>query len=79
MSDKRLQRLKSLPKNYTWDELKTLLERMGYEMRTGNGSRRKFIDVNKNKILLHEPHPQRELKEYQIRNVLEQLEEHGKI
>lgn len=79
VSDKRLERLKSLAKDFTWDELKTLLERLGYEMRAGKGSRRRFMDKGKNKILLHEPHPQKVLKEYQMKQVLEQLQEHGKI
>lgn len=79
MGSKRLDRLMERPKDYTWDELIALLKSLGYEMRTGSGSRRRFIDAEKRKILLHEPHPGNILKRYQIDGVLERLQEHGKI
>ncbi|WP_262927377.1 type II toxin-antitoxin system HicA family toxin [Phytohalomonas tamaricis] len=79
MGDKRLDRLKQRPSDFTWDELAALLRSLGYRLKTASGSRRKFIDEEKRKILLHEPHPGNILKAYQIENVLIALEEHGKL
>ena len=33
--------------------------------------------VHKTKILLHKPHPRKELLEYQIKQLIEQLEQEG--
>lgn len=79
MGNRRLDRLKARPKDYTWGELASLLKGLGYTLKTGNGSRRKFIDEQKRKIILHEPHPDKTLKAYVIEQVLTALEEHGKI
>ncbi|NIC05231.1 type II toxin-antitoxin system HicA family toxin [Billgrantia bachuensis] len=79
MSDKRLDRLKERPRDYTWDELIALLNGFGYKLKNASGSRRKFIDAEKRKICLHEPHPENTLKAYVIEHVLTALEEHGKI
>lgn len=79
MADKRLERLLARPKDYTWDELTSLLKHYGYKLRNGKGSRRRFIDDEKQKILLHEPHPGNILKEYMIDDVIDRLKEHGKI
>ena len=34
-------------------------------------------DIYKIKILLHKPHPRKELLEYQIKQLIEQLEQEG--
>ena len=36
-------------------------------------------DEYKTKILLHKPHPRKELMEYQVRQLVEQLEQEGLI
>jgi len=76
--EKLLQRLLSLPKDFTWDELVTLLYYLGFEEegkgKTG-GSRRKFVDANGNVIALHKPHPRNIVKEYAIRQVVDHLRE----
>ncbi|MDW1950458.1 type II toxin-antitoxin system HicA family toxin [Vibrio sp. 780] len=77
---KLLQRLLSKPKDFTWNELKTLLNHYGYEMLKGNGSRRKFIhSESKQVISLHEPHPQNIIKMYVIEDVISKLTELGLI
>jgi hypothetical protein len=69
---------KPTPKDVTWDELIKVLNHFGFkalpEGKTG-GSRRKFINKNKMIISLHEPHPRKELKKYQIDQVLDTLKE----
>lgn len=69
-------RICSYPKNYTWNELLKLLAEHGYEPRKNGrtgGSRRRFINAEKQTISLHEPHPSNILKEYQLKLVIEKL------
>lgn len=74
--EKLIERLKSEPKNFTWDELTKVLTHFGYsEMKKGKtgGSRRKFTDINNNIISLHKPHPGNILKGYAIKQIIEHL------
>ena len=75
-TEKLLQRLLSLPKDFTWEELDKLLAYFGFEElkkgKTG-GSRRKFADRQKKVIILHKPHPGNIVKEYVIKQVIEYL------
>jgi hypothetical protein len=80
--EKLLQKLLSNPRDFTWDELGNLLAHLGYaEITKGKtgGSRRKFVDGNKNIISLHKPHPGNIIKGYAIALVIEHLREKGKI
>lgn len=78
--EKALARLKSRPKDFTWKELQTVLTHLGYIEIKGGGSRRKFVhQMNKDLIILHEPHPQPILKQYAIDFVLDHLLEHKLI
>ena len=74
--EKLIERLKSNPKDFTFEELQTVLEAFGFELsnkgRT-SGSRVRFIKGNL-AIVLHKPHPRKELLEYQIKQVVETLE-----
>lgn len=77
--EKLLKRLMSRPKDFTWNELTTLLGAFGYEIvsmgKTG-GSRRKFLNTETNHAMFfHEPHPSGILKAYQVKNVIENLKE----
>lgn len=75
--EKLISRLHQKPRDFTWDELISLLSSFGFEQRnTGKtgGSRRRFIHPNGSIINLHEPHPQKVLKRYQIDLVVEILE-----
>ena len=77
--EKLLKRLKSVPKDFTFDELRNILELLGFEMLSKgktSGSRIKFIN-DTTAIVLHKPHPRKELLEYQIKQVLEVLEKEG--
>ncbi|HWK07692.1 MAG TPA: type II toxin-antitoxin system HicA family toxin [Puia sp.] len=81
-TEKLLQRLLSVPKDLTWEELVKILAQFGYiELKKGKtgGSRRKFADAKKNIIILHKPHPGNIVKEYAIKQVIVQLKEKGYI
>lgn len=75
--EKLLKRLKSKPKDFTYQEVKTLLNSLGfYEYQKGktSGSRVEFINsVTKLEIKLHKPHPGNILKPYQIEEILAKL------
>lgn len=71
--EKEVDRLKSKPKDYTYDEAKSLLNKLGfYENNKGktSGSRVEFKDTNGRKIVMHKPHPRNIIKEYQIKEIL---------
>ena len=80
--EKLIQRLKSKPKDFTFDEAETLLSYLSYRRsdkgRT-SGSRVAFVSDNHAPILLHRPHPRKELLEYQIKQLLDTLEQEGLI
>jgi len=74
--EKLIERLKSNPKDFTFNEMRVLLESLGFAMSgkgKTSGSRIKFLKGNI-PIFLHKPHPRKELLEYQIKQVLEILE-----
>ncbi len=76
--EKLLKRLLSKPKDFTYEEAKTLLDILGfYEDNKGrtSGSRVIFKNKNSQKIELHKPHPKNILKEYQIKYIIKKLEE----
>jgi hypothetical protein len=77
-NEKLLKRLKDRPVDFTWNELTRLLNGFGYQLnkkgKTG-GSRRRFIHPTNPLICLHEPHPQKVLKRYQIDQIIEMLME----
>ncbi len=78
--EKLIKRLKSKPKDFTFEEAETLLKYFGYirsDKGKTSGSRVMFSCENKASILLHKPHPRKELLMYQIKQLLEVLEQEG--
>jgi predicted RNA binding protein YcfA (HicA-like mRNA interferase family) len=74
--EKLLARLQQRPKDFTWDELTSLLKSLGYVQRkTGKtgGSRRRFVHPTAPSITLHKPHRTRIVKMYVINDILEFL------
>ncbi|MBS6734733.1 MAG: type II toxin-antitoxin system HicA family toxin [Clostridiales bacterium] len=73
-TEKKLQNIKSRPKDFTFDEAETLLKCLNYirsnRGRT-SGSRIMFISEKHEALLLHKPHPQKELKAYQVKQLIE--------
>lgn len=72
------KKLKRSSKDITFSDMAMLLEHYGYiQDNKGNtsGSRVRFICEGHADILMHKPHPQKELKEYvvkDLRNIIEQ-------
>ena len=80
--EKEIERLLLRPKDYTYDEAKSLLNKLGfYEDNKGrtSGSRVRFLNKKNVKINLHRPHPKKILKPYQIEDLIEILEKGGVI
>jgi predicted RNA binding protein YcfA (HicA-like mRNA interferase family) len=76
--EKALKRLLAKPTDFTWNEFRTVMESLGYELKTTGGSGRKFVKPS-SVFLIHEPHPHKLLKSYQIRQVIQFLREEGEI
>jgi predicted RNA binding protein YcfA (HicA-like mRNA interferase family) len=78
--EKLLRRLLSKPKDFTWAELVALMTALGFEMEKSSGSGRKFIyPETQATLFLHEPHPSKVLKPYQVRDAVTLLEREGFI
>ena len=81
--EKLISKLKSNPKDFTFEEAETLLNYLSYQrFNKGktSGSRVMFVNVqNGSKIVLHKPHPRKELLDYQIKQLVTHLEEEGLI
>jgi hypothetical protein len=78
--EKALERLIKRPKDFTWQELQSIMSHFEYEELKGSGSRRKFIN-RKTQVLisLHQPHPKPILKNYAVEIVINHLREEGLI
>ena len=75
--EKLIARLLGKPKDFHYNEAKALLEYIGFEERNKgktSGSRVEFVNGN-NTILLHKPHPNGELKSYQVKQLIDTLKE----
>lgn len=78
--EKLVERLKSRPKDFTFEEAETLLRYFGYyrsDKGRTSGSRVMFVNDEHPPILLHKPHPRKELLSYQIKQLIEILEQEG--
>jgi hypothetical protein len=76
--EKLIKRFKNSPKDFTYNELCSLLGQYGFEeSKTGKtgGSRRKFVHSEYQPIVLHKPHPGTILKKYQIDLILDKLKQ----
>ena len=76
--EKEIERLKSKPKDYTYEEAKSLLNKLGVsENNKGrtSGSRIEFVDGYNRKIMLHKPHPEKIFKPYMVIYLLNSLNE----
>jgi hypothetical protein len=55
-------------RNIVWNEVLSLIEAMGGKVSQGDGSRVRF-NMNGVSLNIHSPHPQKELKRYQVKDV----------
>lgn len=80
--DKLIKRLISNPKNFTFSEAEALLKYFDYSRsdkgRT-SGSRVMFTSDKYPPITMHKPHPQKELKTYQVKQLIDVLKQEGLI
>ncbi|MBC7629840.1 hypothetical protein [Ferruginibacter sp.] len=81
--EKLIDRLQRKPKDFTYEELKTVLTGLGYsESNKGktSGSRVAFINVETNHILrIHKPHPQNIIKAYVREYIINELKTQKKL
>ena len=81
-SDKLIERFKTLPKDFTFEEMVKLLSIFGYELENKgrtSGSRVEFHHEVHQAIMFHKPHPSNIIKEYVIKLVYKQLKDNGCI
>ena len=78
--EKLIKRLKSKPKDFSFDELVTLMMFFGYVLSNKgktSGSRVTFLKESCASVSLHKPHPDNTLKHYQVQEILDFLEQEG--
>ncbi len=59
-------------RNILWDDVVSLIKAIGATVTQGDGSRVRF-DFNEVSLNIHSPHPQKELKRYQVKAIREFL------
>jgi hypothetical protein len=73
---KAIDRLMLKPSDFDWRELMTLMESFDYELKQSGDSSRKFIHRETKAIfMIHEPHPSKVLKSYQVSAVIHFLKQ----
>lgn len=77
--DKLIAKLLNLPKDFTFEEMVTLLSYFGYRLKESRkGSGVKFIKEDSNEVInFHKPHPNNILKKYVLVQVIEKLKKEG--
>ena len=79
--EKLIARLKSKPKDFTFEEAETLLGYLSFERSNKgktSGSRVMFTRTGTSThIVLHKPHPRKELLGYQVQQLIDTLEQEG--
>ena len=78
--EKLIEQLKSKPKDFTFNDAETLLGYFDYKRSNKgktSGSRVMFVSDNHPPIMLHKPHPRKELLAYQIKQFIDILEQEG--
>lgn len=81
-TEKLIARFKSLPSDFTFDEMVKLLAIFGYELENKgktSGSRVEFHHEDYQSIMFHKPHPTNIIKGYVMKLVYKQLKDNGCI
>jgi hypothetical protein len=81
--EKLLKKLLEIPRNFTFDELLTLMKSFGYKVENrgrSSGSAIMFYHPElKDKIMIHRPHPEKEVKQYVLLMMIEKLRKNKMI
>lgn len=79
--EKLINRLLQKPKDFTFDEMESLLLYFGYRLKqSGTGSGVKFVKNESGEVInFHRPHPNGVLKRYVLDQVIEKLRKDGLI
>lgn len=81
--DKQRQRLLTRPKDFTFDEVRSLLKHLGYEedcKGKTSGSRVAFIRKSDFAVVrMHKPHPSNIVKQYAIDELIDTLKNNGDL
>lgn len=79
--DKLVARLLSKPRDFTFNEMVTLLSYFEYDLKKGGtGSGVKFTKESSSEVInFHKPHPNGILKRYILEQVIEKLRKDGLI
>lgn len=80
--EKLFDRLLSHPKDFTFNDAEALLGYINYRRSNKgktSGSRVQFVCDGRRAFSMHKPHPQKELKSYQVKQLIEFLEQEGYI
>lgn len=77
--DSLLNRFLSVPSDFTYRELVTLMKGLGFQEKTKSGSHTSFVDENNHIIGAYRPHPGNILPRYLIRKIIAQLKIYGVI
>jgi hypothetical protein len=77
--EKLVDKLLTKPKDFTFDEMVSLLSYFGYHLKQGGtGSGVKFTRDNSNEVInFHKPHPNGVLKKYVLEQIIEKLRKDG--
>lgn len=81
--DKQIARIISVPADYTFTELKSLVGRFGYVQlnrgKTSGSGVTFYREADKKTIMLHSPHPKNTIGRATLRAIVQKLKENGDI
>lgn len=80
--DKLIEKLKARPKTYLYSDAELLMKHFKFDKSNKgktSGSRVIFTSDDHGSVMLHKPHPQKELKSYQVKQLADFLEQEGLI
>ena len=75
--EKLIERFKTIPSDFTFDELVSLFNHFGYSMDnkgSTSGSRVSFMKAD-DKLLIHKPHPDSIIKVYYLKRLLKEFKQ----
>lgn len=75
--EKLIKKLKTQPRDFTFNEAKTLLSLCGYIMKNlGKTSDSQVGFIKDKKVIhMHKPHPRKELHTYQVKELINKLKQ----